>query len=102
MNIFLKAKQFPRQMARGLVIGYRYTLAPLIGLNQTVLMLPHHSPYQNSMSEDRDLIVPDELERRVDLRVPPPNRDHTEDRRVNELEGEQPGLEQPRGEDSAA
>jgi len=33
MNFFLKAKQVPRQTARGLVAAYRYTLAPLTGLN---------------------------------------------------------------------
>ncbi len=33
MNFVLRAKQLPRQVARGLVIAYRYTLAPLIGLN---------------------------------------------------------------------
>ncbi len=33
MNFFLRAKQVPRQAARGLVTVYRYTLAPLIGLN---------------------------------------------------------------------
>ena len=49
------------------------------------------------MSEDRDLFVPDELERMVDLRVPPPNRDHTEDLREIVVVGlknwEQPGGE---------
>ena len=64
------------------------------------------------MSEYRDLFVPVELERMVDLVAPPPpNRDHTEDQRVNELEGlsegevpraKQPRAKQPGGEDSAA
>ena len=55
------------------------------------------------MSEDQDLFVPVEHERSGDLVAPrSPNRDHTEDQRVNDLEGEQPGVEQPRGEDSAA
>ncbi len=55
------------------------------------------------MSEHQDLFVPVELERRGDLVAPrAPNRDHTEDQRVNELEGEQPRVEQPGGEDSAA
>ena len=48
------------------------------------------------MSEDWDLFVPVEP---VAPRLP--NRDHTEDQRVIELEGEQTGVEQPRGEDSA-
>ena len=57
------------------------------------------------MSEDRDLFGPGELV------APPPNRDHTEDQRVRELEGlsegeqpgvERPGVAQPLGEDSAA
>ena len=59
------------------------------------------------MSEDRDLFVPVEVERRGYLVAPRPrNRDHTEDQRVNELEGlsegEVPRAEQPGGEDSAA
>ena len=46
------------------------------------------------MSGDRDLFVPVELERRGDLVAPrPPNRKHTEDQRVNELEGEQRGVD---------
>ena len=50
------------------------------------------------MSEDRDLLVPVELERRGDLVAPhPTNGGHTEDQRVNELEGEQPGVELPGG-----
>ena len=91
--------------------------SPLIGcascgLYRPVLRLPRHSPSRNLMNEDRDLFVPVELERRVDLVAPrPPNRDHSEDQRVNELEGltegevpraNQPGVEQPGGEDSAA
>ncbi len=43
------------------------------------------------MSEDIDLFVPVEL-----VAPPPPNREHTE------LEGEQPVVELPGGEDSAA
>ena len=64
------------------------------------------------MTEDWYLFVPVDRERRGDLVAPPPpNRDHTEDQRVNELEGlskgeqpraKQPRAEQPGGEDSAA
>ena len=33
MNFLLRAKQVPRQAARGFVAVYRYTLSPLIGPN---------------------------------------------------------------------